>query len=104
MGKKEAALQIASEFSISFNDNRGRKPPPKRKRKLSSEQKFERAEKKCFCVLSDYLCQLREWKEQQAALEKTMEKMEQASQPETGLPGTKSRTCCSVRIFSRDTR
>ena len=63
LGKKEAALQIASDFGISFEDNRGRKPPPKRKRKLSPEQRFERAEKKCFRVLSDYLCCLRQWKE-----------------------------------------
>ena len=103
-GKKEAALQIASVFGISFEDNRGRKPPPKRKRRLSLEQRFERAEKKCFRVLSDYLCCLRQWKEQYApqepdgewnplfceALEKTMEKMEQASQPETWFDGSKS--------------
>ena len=35
LGKKEAALRIASDFGISFEDNRGRKPPPKRKRKMS---------------------------------------------------------------------
>ena len=64
LGKKDAALQIVSEFGISFDDNRCRKPPPKRKRKLSPEQRFERVEKKCFRVLSDYLCQLREWQEQ----------------------------------------
>ncbi len=64
LGKKDAALQIASEFGISFDNNKCRKPPPKRKRKLSPEQRFERAEKKCFRVLSDYLCQLREWQEQ----------------------------------------
>lgn len=66
LGKKDAAVQIASEFGISFDNNRGRKPPPKRKRKLSPEQRFERAEKKCFRVLSDYLCRLREWQEQYA--------------------------------------
>ena len=66
LGKKEAALQIASEFGISFDDNKGRKTPPKRKRKLSPEQRFERAEKKCFRVLSDYLCCLRQWEEQYA--------------------------------------
>ena len=66
LGKKEAAVQIASAFGISFDDNRGRKPPPKRKRKLSPEQRFERAEKKCFRVLSDYLCCLRDWNEKYA--------------------------------------
>ena len=66
IGKKEAAVQIASDFGISFEDKKGRKPPPKRKRKLSPEQRFERAEKKCFRVLSDYLCCLREWQEQYA--------------------------------------
>ena len=66
LGKKDAALQIASDFGVSFEDNRGRKPPSKRKRKLSPEQRFERAEKKCFRVLSDYLCCLRKWQEQYA--------------------------------------
>ena len=69
LGKKEAALRIASDFGISFEDNRGRKPPPKCKRKLSPEQRFEKAEKKCFRVLSDYLCCLRQWKEQYAPQE-----------------------------------
>ena len=62
LGKKDAAVQIAVAFGISFDDNKGRKPPLRRKRKLSPEQRFERAEKKCFRVLSDYLCCLREWK------------------------------------------
>ena len=66
LGKKDAALQIALDFGVSFEDNRGRKPPSKRKRKLSPEQRFERAEKKCFRVLSDYLCCLRKWQEQYA--------------------------------------
>ncbi len=66
LGKKDAAVQIAAAFGISFDDSRGRKPPPRRKRKLSPEQRFERAEKKCFRVLSDYLCFLREWQEQHA--------------------------------------
>ena len=63
LGKKDVAVQIAAAFGISFDDNGRRKPPPKRKQKLSPEQRFERAEKKCFRVLSDYLCCLREWKE-----------------------------------------
>ena len=66
LGKKDAAVQIASEFGISFDDNKGRKPPLRRKRKLSPEQRFERAENKCFRVLSDYLCFLRKWQEQYA--------------------------------------
>ena len=66
LGKKDASMQIAAAFSISFDDNKGRKPPPKRKRKLSPEQRFERAEKKCFRVLSDYLSFLRKWQEQYA--------------------------------------
>ena len=66
LGKKDAALQITSDFGIGFDDNRGRKPPSKRKRKLSPEQRFERAEKKCFRVLSDYLCCLKKWQEQYA--------------------------------------
>ena len=66
LGKKDAAVQIASAFGISFDDSRGRKPPPRRKRKLSPEQRIERAEKQCFRVLSDYLCRLREWQERYA--------------------------------------
>ncbi len=66
LGKKEAAVQIASDFGIIFENKRGRKPLAKRKRGLSPEQRFERAEKKCFRVLSDYLCCLRQWKEQYA--------------------------------------
>ena len=66
LGKKDAALRIAADFGISFDNDRGRKPPPKRRRRLSPEQRFERAEKKCFRVLSDYLCRLREWREQYA--------------------------------------
>ena len=66
IGKKEAALRIASDFGITFEEKRGRKLPPKRKRRLSPEQRFERAEKKCFRVLSDYLCCLRKWQEQYA--------------------------------------
>lgn len=66
LGKKDAAVQIAAAFGISFDDNKGRKPPLRRKRKLSPEQRFERAENKCFRVLSDYLCFLRKWQEQYA--------------------------------------
>jgi len=62
LGKKEAAVQIAADFGIAFDEKRS-KPPPKRKRSLSPEQRFERAQKKCFRVLSDYLCCLRKWEE-----------------------------------------
>ena len=39
IGKKDAALQIAADFGISFEDKRSRKPPPRRKRQLSPEQR-----------------------------------------------------------------
>ena len=61
---KEAALMLAQDFSIPYED---REPPsrsrPKRKpRQESPEHQFKRMERHCFRVLSDYHNLLRCWK------------------------------------------
>ena len=61
---KEAALMLAQDFSIPYED---REPPsrsrPKRKpRQESPEHQFKRMERHCFRVLSDYHNLLRRWK------------------------------------------
>ena len=59
---KEAALMLAQEFSIPYED---REPPGRRKpkpRQETPEQRFCRMERYCFRVLSDYYHLLRRWK------------------------------------------
>lgn len=68
IGKKDAAIQIAGDFGLAYGTSAYR-PYRKRKRKLTQEQRFEAAEKKCFRVLSDYLCRIREWQERYAPQE-----------------------------------
>ena len=74
VGKLDAAVRIASDFSISY-DKKGYKPPPKWKQrqspKLTPEQQFQKQEKRCFRVLSDYLHLMKAWKVQYAP--RTME-------------------------------
>ena len=52
---KEAALMLAQDFSIPYEDKeppgRSRRPQP---RQESPEQQFKRMERHCFRVLSDY--------------------------------------------------
>ena len=65
LGKKEAAIQLASDFGLSYED---RKPPdrvgkPKRK---SPEVQFREAQERYFRVLADYLHLLERWKEEYA--------------------------------------
>ena len=58
---KEAALMLAQEFSIPYED---REPPGRRKpkpRQETPEQRFCRMERYCFRVLSDYYHLLRRW-------------------------------------------
>ena len=60
---KEAALMLAQDFSIPYED----KEPPGRSRRLhprqeTPEQQFKRMERYCFRVLSDYHNLLRRWK------------------------------------------
>lgn len=59
---KEAALMLAQDFSIPYEDKeppgRSRRPQP---RQESPEQQFKRMERHCFRVLSDYYHLLRRW-------------------------------------------
>lgn len=60
---KEAALRLAADFSIPYED----REPPNRSRSRpkipqeSPEQQFRRMERHCFRVLSDYYHLLRRW-------------------------------------------
>ena len=60
---REAALMLAQDFSIPYEDReppgRSRRPQP---RQESPEQQFKRMERYCFRVLSDYHNLLRRWK------------------------------------------
>ena len=61
---REAALMLAKDFSISYEDKEppGRSSPKPRLRQESPEQQFRRMERYCFRVLSDYHNLLRRWK------------------------------------------
>ena len=63
LNKKEAALKLAEDFSVSF-DAKGHDPPRRRpvKRKISEELRYRQAEQKCFRVLCDYRNLLCRWK------------------------------------------
>ena len=63
LNKKEAALKLAEDFSVSY-DAKGHDPPRRRpvKRKISEELRCRQAEQKCFRVLCDYLHLLERWK------------------------------------------
>ena len=69
IGKLDAAMQIASDFSISY-DKSGYKKVSKWKKKpvqkLTQEQRFQMLEKKCFRILSDYLHLLKHWERKYA--------------------------------------
>ena len=49
LNKKDAALKLAEDFSVSF-DAKGHDPPRRRpvKRKISEELRYRQAEQKCF--------------------------------------------------------
>ena len=68
IGSKEAALMLAQDFSIPYEDGRnaGKQPIRPRLRRETEEQKFKRMERHCFRVLSDYYHLLRRWKEEYA--------------------------------------
>ena len=68
IGSKEAALMLAQDFSIPYEDGRNTQKQPirPRLRRESEEQKFKRIERHCFRVLSDYYHLLRRWKEEYA--------------------------------------
>ncbi len=68
IGSREAALMLAQDFSIPYEDGRnaGKQPIRPRLRRETEEQKFRRMERHCFRVLSDYCHLLRRWKEEYA--------------------------------------
>jgi hypothetical protein len=67
LNKKEAALKLAEDFSVSF-DAKGHDPPRRRpvRRKISEELRYRQAEQKCFRVLCDYLHLLERWEKEYA--------------------------------------
>lgn len=68
IGSKEAALMLAQDFSIPYEDSRNARKQPilPRLRRETEEQKFKRMERHCYQVLSDYYHLLRRWKEEYA--------------------------------------
>lgn len=68
IGPKEAALLLAREFSVPYEDRRNA-PKSRIRPKLrqeSEDQRFRRMERHCFNVLSNYYHLLRRWKEEYA--------------------------------------
>lgn len=68
IGSKDAALMLAQDFSIPYADGKcapNQQARPSIRKKMD-EQKFQRMEKRCFRVLSDYYHLLRRWKEEYA--------------------------------------
>ena len=67
LGKKEAAVQLAQDFGLSYEDW---KPPGKAKkpklRQKSPEEQFQEAKNCCFRILADYLHLLRVWRKEYA--------------------------------------
>ena len=67
LGKKEAAVQLAQDFGLSYEDWK----PPGKVRKLKPQQKFpeeqfQEAKNRCFRILADYLHLLRVWRKEYA--------------------------------------
>lgn len=63
---KEAAVKLADDFGIAY-DNRGRASPKESvRRKLAQEKQSRQEERDCYRVLCDYLHSLYEWKERYA--------------------------------------
>ena len=67
LAKKEAAVQLANDFGLSYEDW---KPPGKAKkpksRQKSPEEQFQEAKNHCFRILADYLHLLRVWRKEYA--------------------------------------
>ena len=63
LGKKEAAVQLANDFGLSYEDwkppGKAKKPKPRQK---SPEEQFQEAKNRCFCILADYLHLLMAWR------------------------------------------
>ncbi len=62
LSPKDAAMRIASDFGLNYDNQRS--PPPRKslKRKLTMEQQFLKETKHCFMVFSDYLYLMKHWK------------------------------------------
>ena len=56
LGKKDAAVQLAQDFGLSYEDwkppGKAKKPKPRQK---SPEEQFQEAKNRCFRILTDYL-------------------------------------------------
>ena len=67
LGKKEAAVQLAQDFGLSYEDwkppGKAKKPKPRQK---SPEEQFQEAKSRCFRILADYLHLLRAWRKDYA--------------------------------------
>ena len=63
LGKKEAAVQLAQDFGLSYEDwkppGKVKKPKPRQK---SPEEQFQEAKNRCFRILTDYLHLLMAWR------------------------------------------
>ena len=61
--KKEAAVQLAQDFGLSYEDwkppGKEKKPKPRQK---SPEEQFQEAKNRCSRILADYLHLLRAWR------------------------------------------
>lgn len=63
IGAREAAILLAQDFSIPYEDGKGeqKRAPRPRLRRETEGQKYQRMEQHCFRVLSDYYHLLRRW-------------------------------------------
>ena len=67
LAKKEAAVQLANDFGLSYEDwkppGKAKKPKPRQK---SPEEQFQEAKNRCFRILADYLHLLMAWRKDYA--------------------------------------
>ena len=68
LGNKEAAEKLAADFGISYEKW---KPPDRKKQRQAEKQanrnvRFEEAQRKFYCILTDYYHMLWRWKEERA--------------------------------------
>ena len=67
LGKKEAAVQLAQDFGLSYEDwkppGKAKKPKPRQK---SPEEQFQEAKNRCFRILADYHHLLMAWRKDYA--------------------------------------
>ncbi|MCD8126824.1 MAG: CHC2 zinc finger domain-containing protein [Clostridiales bacterium] len=63
LSKKEAAIKLAEDFGIAFDDKKKRHSEPPVHRK-TREQLLEQTEQQFFRIISDYYHLLRRWKEE----------------------------------------